>query len=147
MISAPIYADSSALVKLVIEEGESHALHAALADVSAQLVTSHLAQIEVTRAVRIANPDQLGECQRLLESCVQIDITADLVRRAVGLASARLRTLDAIHLATALRSGVESMAVYDERLAEAAMAAGFSVLQPGVGPPRVPAPPERGATP
>ena len=132
MTRSLIYADSSALVKLLIEEDETDALQQMLSDARAPLVTSQVAEIEVTRAVKVANPTQFGECERLLASCVRVRVSESIIRRATALASARLRTLDAIHLATALRADVASMLVYDERLGAAAAAAGLSILQPGL---------------
>ena len=132
MTGTAIYADSSALVKLVIEEDESEALRVAIEEAGAALVTSQIAEIEVARAVKVANPEQLGECERLLASCTRIRVSESIIRRAAMLASARLRTLDAIHLATALRADASSMVVYDERLGAAAGAAGLTVLRPGL---------------
>jgi uncharacterized protein len=126
-----IYADSSALVKLVLDEHESNDLRRFLANTEAALVTSALAEIEVLRAVRVADPDLLGECSRFLASCIRVTISGAIIRRAAALASARLRTLDAIHLATALRADIDTVVVYDVRLAESAEAAGLSVASPG----------------
>ena len=132
MTGSAIYADSSALVKLIIEEDESEALRRAIEEAGVGLLTSQIAEIEVARAVKVANPDQLGECERLLASCTRVRVSESIVRRATILASARLRTLDAIHLATALRADVATMLVYDERLGTAAGAAGLTVLRPGL---------------
>ncbi len=132
MTGSAIYADSSALVKLIIEEDESEALRRAIEEAGVGLLTSQIAEIEVARAVKVANPDQLGECERLLASCTRVRVSESIVRRATMLASAHLRTLDAIHLATALRADVATMLVYDERLGTAAGAAGLTVLRPGL---------------
>jgi uncharacterized protein len=124
--------DSSALVKIIIEEDESEALRRAIEEIGMALVTSQIAEVEVTRAVKIANPDQIGECERLLASCTRVRVSESIIRRATMLASAHLRTLDAIHLATALRADASSMVVYDERLSAVAGAAGLTVLHPGL---------------
>ena len=126
-----IYADSSALVKLVLDEHESDDLRRFLADTKAALVTSVLAEIEVSRAVRVANLDLLGECSRLLSSCIRITVSGAIIRRATALASGRLPTLDAIHLATALRADIDTVVAYDGRLTESAQAAGLSTASPG----------------
>jgi len=42
-----------------------------------------------------------------------------------------VRTLDAVHLASALRIRARRMLVYDRRLAEAADAAGLETIAPG----------------
>ena len=132
MTGSAIYADSSSLVKLIIEEDESEALRRAIEEAGVGLLTSQIAEIEVARAVKIANPDQMGECERLLASCTRVRVSESIIRRATALSSAQLRTLDAIHLATALRADVATMLVYDERLGTAAGAAGLTVLRPGL---------------
>ena len=82
MSAKPIYADSSALVKLILDESESDALRGFLATTHAILVTSVLAEIEVSRAVRVTNADLLDECSRLLASCIRIPVSVAIVRRA-----------------------------------------------------------------
>jgi uncharacterized protein len=127
-----VYSDSSALVKLVIEETESSALDRHLA--RGQLVaTSRIALVEVPRATAIANPSEevRRETERLLGSCLLIDVTDALLRTAVGLASASVRTLDAIHLASALRVEADEVVAYDQRLAAAAVERGLVVSGPG----------------
>jgi len=127
------YADSSALVKLIIEEPESSALRA-LAVPAAGLVTSHLAMVEVHRAARMAHamPASSESARTLLASCRLIAVSDDVLGRARALASPRLRTLDAIHLATALRIRATRIITYDRRLIEAASDAGLRVLHPGL---------------
>ena len=128
-----VYADSSALVKLVIEEPESAALDSYLASQEHALVTSRIALVEVQRAVTIANPaDEVRtEAQRLLGSCYLVDVGDPLLRAAAQLASRSIRTLDAIHLASAQRVGADELVAYDRRLAQAAREAGLTVEQPG----------------
>jgi predicted nucleic acid-binding protein len=120
-------------VKLVITEAESEAIAQWLETSNAILATSRLAIVEVTRAVGIANPDPeaRAEADRLLASCVLIDVSDELIRSAAGLASSRVRSLDAIHLASARRVEADAMVVYDERLAGAARDVGIPIVQPG----------------
>lgn len=125
-----VYADSSALVKLVITEDESAALERELARVPTTLAVSRIAVVEVTRAVRLADPRQLPECDRLLASCSLIALSEPVLALAKALSSLRVRTLDALHLATALHVAADTMAVYDARLADAATAAGLGILAP-----------------
>jgi predicted nucleic acid-binding protein len=96
------------------------------------LTTSRLALVEVVRAVGIANPspEARAAAEHLVESCLLIDPTEPLVRAAAELASLRIRTLDAIHLASARRVGVDAMLVYDARLKEAATQSGISTVSP-----------------
>ena len=126
-----VYADSSALVKLVIDEPESAALdrHLSQGDL---IATSLVAVVEVTRATGIANPAPAvrRDALRLLESCMLIEVTDPLLRSAAELASASLRTLDSIHLASALRVAVDELVTYDRRMREAGIAQGLAVASP-----------------
>jgi uncharacterized protein len=85
------------------------------------------------RAVSLANPgpEALADAELLLESCLLIEATDALLRQAADLASAAVRTLDAIHLATALRSDADELVAYNRRLAAAATARGLAVVSPG----------------
>jgi predicted nucleic acid-binding protein len=127
------YADSSALVKLVLLEPETGDLRAYLDQRAPRLITSRLSIVEVTRATIISVPDDRtrANARRLLSSCLLVDVSAGLVDTASQLASAHLRTLDAIHLATALDVGPDVVITYDRRLAEAAEAARLGVVSPG----------------
>lgn len=126
-----VYCDSSALVKLVIDEPQSTALATWLQSVEMK-ATSRLAVVEVERATRIANPAEevARDTRRVLESCLLVDVTRDILREAAGLASLRVRSLDAIHLATALRLEIDAFVAYDERLARAGRTRGLLVVAP-----------------
>lgn len=89
--------------------------------------------MEVTRATSIANPraELKAETERLLASCLLVDVTDGLLRAAARLTSRSVRTLDAVHLASAERIAPDAMLVYDRRLGTAARAAGFLVAHPG----------------
>jgi predicted nucleic acid-binding protein len=128
-----VYADSSALVKLVIEEPESAALERHL-DGAPVLATSRLALVEVPRATALANPapEVQGETQSLLASCMLIDVSDGVLRAAAGLTSGSVRTLDAIHLASALRTEADELLAYDRRLAAAGAECGLAVASPGL---------------
>jgi predicted nucleic acid-binding protein len=97
------------------------------------VAVSRIAIVEVTRATAMANPapDVRAETERLLESCMLIDITHSLLLAAVDLASAAIRTLDAVHLASALRIEADELLAYDRRLVEAAREQGMTVASPG----------------
>jgi predicted nucleic acid-binding protein len=132
------YADASALVKLVRDEAESASLNAYLA--GADLVSSELAVAEVPRALRRAvamDPalplEGLWECaDELIQSMALRPIDYDLLLGAGALAEPSLRTLDAIHVATALHlSPVEAFVTYDERQAAVARLAGLRTIAPG----------------
>jgi hypothetical protein len=127
-----VYLDTSAFVKLVVPEPETAALVAALA-VSARLVASEILEVEALRAVRRASgEDGAGAARAQLAGVRLLPLTASIRRRACELEPATLRSLDAIHLATALDLGERLACVYayDARLATAAGGAGLRVCAP-----------------
>lgn len=119
----------------MIEEPESAHLDRHLTDDSV-LATSRIALVEVTRATRLANPapEVERETARLLESCVLVDVSDGLLRAAAALASRSVRTLDAIHLASAVRIEADELIAYDRRLVEAGARSGLAVASPGARP-------------
>lgn len=121
-------------MKPVIAEPESEKLEAHLAH-DAVLTTSRIALVEVSRATALANPADgvREETRRLLSACLLVDVSERLLRNAVALTSLEVRTLDAIHLATALYVDVEELVAYDRRLLAAAAAHGLRVASPGSG--------------
>jgi predicted nucleic acid-binding protein len=136
---ALFYADSSALVKLVREEAESSFLRAYLDD--ADLVSSELALTEIPRAVhRAAAQDPALPLELLLERAGGLmdaialrPIDRALLVGAGALSEPALRTLDAIHVASAVDlSPIEAFVTYDERQAAAARLAGLRTMAPGV---------------
>ena len=119
-------------MKLVIEEPESTALERYLDD-APLLATSRIAVVEVSRATALANPsDEVrAETARLLASCMLVVVSAQLLSVARGLASADVRTLDAIHLASALSLVADELLAYDHRILRAAIEQGLTVASPG----------------
>jgi predicted nucleic acid-binding protein len=118
-------------VKLAVRERETQALHAYL-EVDPLLVCSAVAIVEVQRGARIADPRAGAQKARsVLERVALLDVDRALLEEAVSFSSAHVRSLDAIHVATAVRAGTTTMLVYDRRLAEAAEAAGIETLAPG----------------
>jgi predicted nucleic acid-binding protein len=97
------------------------------------LITSRVATVEVTRAASLANPsdDARRAVERLLRGCVLVSVSSPLLRRARLLASGSLRTLDAIHLASAIRVEADELVAYDLRLLKAARDQGMRVVSPG----------------
>ena len=129
-----IYLDSSALLKLLFEEAESAALEAWLAGrADTPVLSSELVKAEIPRATRRLDPEVLPRARRLITQLDQIPITSALLDEAAELEEVSLRSLDAIHLASALQLSPELTAfvAYDARLAEAARAAGLPIVQPG----------------
>lgn len=130
------YLDASALVKLTTREAESDALRRELAGYRDRL-TSRLATVEVPRALARRGPETAATARNAaahaLEAMTVIELDEELASVAAGLEPATLRTLDAIHLASALTLGDELSAfvTYDTRLGAAARAAGLNVVMPG----------------
>jgi uncharacterized protein len=126
------YVDSSALVKLILDEPESPALEAYL-EKRPRLATSRLAGFEVARAIKVANsePAAHAEAAELLERCLLVDVDEPILDRAAELASVELRALDAIHLASAEYLDPAGVIAYDRRLLEAAIGVGLRTASPG----------------
>lgn len=135
-----VYADSSALIKRSVEEAESDALQAALdryVTDDAAIVSSSLAWIEVSRALRTRVNDGHNR-EREIQDAIDValsgvaerPITGDVVglARRVG---PPVRTLDAIHLATAVLLDADVVLTYDDRLVEACRQGGLAISSPG----------------
>jgi len=128
-----IYLDTSALVKLVWQEPESAALERYLTGrADDRLVSSALLAIEVRRTVLGADPSWLPRADLLLTRVGLVAISDPIVESASRLPDATLRTLEAIHLATALLLGgeVDVMISYDKRLCAAAQAHAVGTVSP-----------------
>jgi hypothetical protein len=128
---SPVYIDSSALVKLLVEEPGSDALRRYL-NLAGPLTSSILATVEVSRAVARNAPDSMPEMTAVLDALVVVAFDARIATRAAAVGPPNLSTLDAIHLATALELGDELTAFvcYDERLSAAARDLGMPVAAP-----------------
>jgi len=124
------YLDSSAIVKLVLVEAGSTAMLRWYVEAE-RIVTSQVGVIETHRAAarRQHDPARLVEVLEMLEV---FELDDDVGRRAEQVAPPALRTLDAIHIATALAIGptLDAFVTYDDRQAEAARAAGLKVVRP-----------------
>ena len=126
------YVDTSAVVKLVIEEPESEQLATYLDklitdDVS--LVSSILLETELRRLAVRHNLSQA----LVWEVLQRFDLTEPdraMFVEAGLLPGPHLRTLDALHIATAVRAGADTIVGYDARLTEAAHSLGISVTTP-----------------
>ena len=133
-----IYLDSSAIVKLVHREIES----APLIDwlnrrPERPLVSSALAAVEVPRAVRRYAPEALPGVPAVMARLYLLEIDAIVRETAAALPDPALRSLDAIHVASALvlqaeGPALEALVAYDERLLRSAAHAGLRVLSPGI---------------
>ncbi|MHB8431678.1 MAG: type II toxin-antitoxin system VapC family toxin [Acidimicrobiales bacterium] len=128
-----IYFDTSALVKLVFEEAESVALTEWLsvrADVPK--LSSDLSMIELLRTCRRVDEATVEEASLLLGGIDLLPIDRAIVEHAATIIPNELRSLDAIHLASALsvKADLTAFVAYDGRLCSAAMEAGIEVASP-----------------
>jgi predicted nucleic acid-binding protein len=126
------YIDTSALVKLVVAEPESTALQNWLGQQTQPLVSSDLARAELLRATRRAAPDRLVRAREVLDILVLTEVRTEIFEQAGRLEPPARRTLDALHLASALDLGddLDGMVTYDDRLGSAAQLHGVPVVAP-----------------
>lgn len=121
-------------MKLVVPEAETDALRRYLREERPRALTSALSRVEVARALH-----RIGAAGRLMRrtdavfdrlSVLRVEGTALATAAEIGPSS--LRTLEAIHLATAMSLAPEPAGVcsYDDRLARAARLAGLPVVSP-----------------
>lgn len=123
------YVDASALTKLILDEPDSGAMRRWYLE-SERIVSSVIGVIETRRAVaRQTDPDERVDL--ILRSVVTLEVDEAVARMAATLTPS-LRTLDAIHLASArgLLSQLDAFVTYDDRLAHAARAVGLPVVRP-----------------
>ena len=128
-----IYLDSAAIVKLVHAESESQALRDWL-DERAEVgwTSSVLAEIESSRALARYAPEAVVRLAPVLDLVDLVELDAGIRIVAQTVKPVTVRSLDAIHLATALRirPRLTSFVTYDKRLADAAAAIGLAVAAP-----------------
>jgi predicted nucleic acid-binding protein len=130
-----IYLDATAVVKLVRQEAQTGDLVGWLnARLRHQLVSSVLVEVEVSRALRRFAPQGLAGVAATLRHLYRVEVDATVRSTAMVFADSELRTLDAIHLATAQLLGTEldAFVSYDKRLLAAARTAGLAVASPGL---------------
>lgn len=128
-----LYLDSSAVVKLVNAEAESAALRRFLRRHRARvLTTSALARVEVVRAVAAGGRPAVAHARRQLGRLHLIPLGPRLLDEAAELDGTHLRSLDAIHLASArlLGPNLRAVVTYDLRMAAAAADLGLTVETP-----------------
>ena len=127
------YVDTSAAFKLLAAEEHAGAFLDFYRQHSSDIwVSSDLLRIEVSRGVARNWSALIPDAQRLLDAFEYVPIDEEVVRSAIVEPGRLLRSLDAIHLATARLLGPELTALltYDDRLANAAADAGIPVLAP-----------------
>lgn len=128
-----LYVDTSALVKLVRYETETPAMvELGRAFPGVPVVTSVLTRCELLRAVRRADPAAAPGARAVLAGVRQIALTPGVLDAAARLDPPSVRSLDAIHLATAqsLVEDLVALVTYDERQRLAATGLGLPTLSP-----------------
>ena len=132
MTAQSVYLDSSALVKLVVRERESVALRAWIPN-DVRLATSELSRTEVIRSVRPFGAESVAIGRALFRRLEFLSLDRPLFDTAAVLEPASLRSLDAIHLASAiaLRDDLLTLVTYDRRMVAGARALGLPVVSPG----------------
>ncbi|MGD9622239.1 MAG: type II toxin-antitoxin system VapC family toxin [Mycolicibacterium sp.] len=134
-----IYLETSALVKLIRIEAESHDLGDWLDErTEIRWITSTLTEIELPRAIRAAAPEGLPAIPAVLARLDRFEIDQVIRSTAAAYANPTLRSLDAIHLATAQTAAsaapLTGLVTYDDRLRQAADALGITTVAPGKAP-------------
>lgn len=127
------YLDTSAAVKLLFNERESAELARWLAESGASLVSSSLLVTELLRTASQGAEGAVLAARSLLNTVYLDSITGPVLELAAHLGPTSMRSLDAIHLATALRNFhfLSGLITYDKRLAVACREHGVPVVSPG----------------
>ncbi len=126
-----VYLDSSAIVKLAVREPESEALRRHLRR-RRPWVSSALARTEVLRSLVASGEDAVAAGRAVLARCDLVRVNDRVLNLAGTMGPSELRSLDAIHIATAerLRDEISELVVYDHRMADAARQLGHRVSSP-----------------
>ena len=135
-----LYIDSSAAVKLGAAERETPALRDFFGQIASEhgtvhLVSSELIVVEVFRALRRALPDGAMRAREVCNRISTKPINSEMIRFAAFLEPSPLRSLDAVHLATALSLGesIQSVVTYDERMISTCRQLGLATASPSSG--------------
>ena len=127
-----IYLDTSAALKLVVAEPETARLELWMAErAGVPRVSSRLLRIEMWRAVTRTAPHRISRANAVLSAIALLSMD-DVAPAAEVIGDKTLRSLDAIHLATAheIRTGLSAFVCYDKRLRDSAHALGLPVEAP-----------------
>ncbi len=129
-----IYADTSAVAKLFVTEKESAALRDWLAGQrGASLISSELLHVELRRLLAMVQPDAMSDADRFLDAKVDlVEVTRPVLTLAERMPPPRMRTLAAIHLATAFDLGetLDVLVSYDKAVLDSARNAGLGTASP-----------------
>lgn len=136
---AVIYLDTSGAMKLVRREAHSVELSLWLEQRSeVRVISSVLIEVELLRATRRSAPERADRAIEVLRGIGAVTVSPSVIARASAYEDSDLRSLDAIHVATAehvvsvTHEVLEAFVAYDERLLVAASRVGLRVAAPGV---------------
>ena len=126
------YIDTSAFVKLFVEEPESDAVAAAIGSSWTRMVASEILAVEAFRTALRRGGEAPELAAQLLRQVILLPFSTEIRTDSYRLSPPELRTLDAIHLATAISVADQIGAIftYDKRLAQASSDAGLRVVAP-----------------
>lgn len=124
------YLDTSAALKLMVEEPESEALARSIDGEQPELVACWLLETELRRASQRSESLTQQIVSEFLEGVGLYEVPSSLFREAGLLPGGQLRSLDALHLTAAVRIGVDRVVTYDSRLQASADSLGLSVFAP-----------------
>lgn len=124
------YLDTSAALKLILREAESEALIDAISAARPTLAASFLLETELRRVTHRVPELSQALVTSLLDRVDLYEASPAVFRQAGLLPGAHLRSLDALHLATAITIGADDVLTYDQRFAEAVRQVGLTVLAP-----------------
>lgn len=125
-----IYIDSSAILKLIVQEKESDAVRSIS---RARFITSEISRVEIIRTVLRNEPKALKAAEGVLKNLNILTIDSATLTQAERLPERiNIRGLDAIHLAAAGKLGLRISVIltYDKQMAKAARELGFEVMAP-----------------
>ena len=124
------YLDTSAALKLVLEEPESEALAHHIDSERPDLAAGWLLETEMRRAANRVAGLTMDAISEFLLGVNLYEMPGSVFREAGLLPGPHLRSLDALHLSVAIRIGVECVVTYDLRMAESARQLGLPVVAP-----------------
>lgn len=131
-VSDVAYIDTSAFVKLFVEEPESDAVAAAIGSSWTRVVASEILAVEAFRTALRRGGEAPALAAQLLRQVILLPFSTEIRADSCRLSPPELRTLGAIHLATAISVAdrIGAIFTYDKRLAQACTDAGLRVLAP-----------------
>lgn len=124
------YLDTSAALKLIIDEVESEALAGVIDEQAPELVACLLLETELRRTMHRHPALSQELASDVLDGVSLYEVPGSLFREAGLLPGAQLRSLDALHLTAAVRLSVDAVVTYDARMIDGARSLGLRTLSP-----------------